>query len=95
MANDEYEECSQKLKELYEKAERITAPEHKYFIPFSLHFNRDDQSSAILEIRAGAGGQEAGLFALDLYTMYKKYSEAKGWEWEDMNIQEMEQGGYK
>lgn len=65
------------------------------FFPFSLHFNRDDQSSAILEIRAGAGGQEAGLFALDLYTMYKKYSEAKGWEWEDMNIQEMEQGGYK
>lgn len=49
----------------------------------------------ILEIRAGTGGQEASLFAADLYRMYTKYAEKRGWKIDLMNSHESETGGFK
>ncbi|MFA6844103.1 MAG: peptide chain release factor 1 [Sphaerochaetaceae bacterium] len=49
----------------------------------------------IMEIRAGTGGDEAALFAADLYDMYRRYCEAKGWKIEVMSSNEIALGGYK
>ena len=51
--------------------------------------------SAVVEIRAGTGGDEAGLFAGDLYRMYLRYAERRGWSVELMNVSEGEVGGFK
>ena len=55
----------------------------------------DDDKNVIVEIRAGTGGDEASLFAAELYRMYTKYSEARGWKHEVMSLSESEIGGYK
>lgn len=55
----------------------------------------EDDKSAILEIRAGTGGDEASIFAGDLYRMYTKYCEAKRWKMEVTHITEGTVGGYK
>jgi len=55
----------------------------------------NDQRNVFLEIRAGAGGDEAALFAGDLYRMYTRYAESRRWQIELINGQEAEQGGYK
>ena len=55
----------------------------------------NDDRNIILEIRAGAGGDEAGIFAGDLYRMYSRYSERLGWQVEPMNIQSNDVGGFK
>ncbi len=55
----------------------------------------DDQRSAILEVRAGTGGDEAALFAGDLARMYMRYAEIRGWKSEVMTESEGEVGGYK
>ena len=57
--------------------------------------DEDDQKNAIIEIRAGTGGDEAALFAGDLLTMYLKYTENKRWKTEIMSISDSEAGGYK
>lgn len=54
-----------------------------------------DSRNTIVEIRAGAGGTESSLFAADLYRMYIKYSEAKGWKIEDMDSSPSDLGGFK
>ena len=54
-----------------------------------------DSKNAILEIRGGAGGDEAAIFAGDLYRMYVKYFERKGWKCEVTNVSEGAAGGYK
>ena len=54
-----------------------------------------DDGSAYLEIRAGAGGDEAGIFAGDLFRMYTRLSEREGWNLEIMDIKPSEQGGLK
>jgi peptide chain release factor 1 len=54
-----------------------------------------DQSNAFLEIRAGTGGDEAALFAGDLFRMYSRYAETRGWQVEVLNASEGEHGGYK
>jgi len=51
--------------------------------------------SAILEIRAGVGGEEAALFARDLFRMYTKYAQKKGWEVKIFNLRESDLGGIK
>ena len=55
----------------------------------------DDTKNTIVEIRAGTGGDEAGLFAADLYRMYLRFAERKGWKLESMNSNETGIGGYK
>ena len=54
-----------------------------------------NRSRCIMEIRAGTGGDEAGLFARDLYDMYKHYAEDKGWKVEIMDMSPTELGGFK
>ncbi|TYR30321.1 peptide chain release factor 1 [Mesorhizobium microcysteis] len=54
-----------------------------------------DQKNAILEIRAGTGGDEAALFAGDLYRMYERYASSKGWKVELVSASEGEVGGFK
>ncbi|MDR1519307.1 MAG: peptide chain release factor 1 [Planctomycetota bacterium] len=55
----------------------------------------DNNRNAILEIRAGTGGEEAALFAGDLYRMYRNYADARGWKFEAMSMSESERGGFK
>src|SRR3984893_3183673 len=55
----------------------------------------EDYGSIIMEIRAGTGGDEAALFAGDLYNMYTHYARDMGWRVEDISFSPGEQGGYK
>ncbi len=55
----------------------------------------NDESNVILEVRAGTGGDEAALFAGDLFRMYFKYAEARGWKVEVLSASEGTAGGYK
>ena len=54
-----------------------------------------DEKNAILEVRAGTGGDEAALFASSLFSMYQKYSIIKGWRFEVLEVSETAIGGYK
>jgi peptide chain release factor 1 len=54
-----------------------------------------DERNAILEVRAGTGGDEASLFASDLYQMYQRYAGIHGWRFEVMSVSETGLGGYK
>ncbi|BCH22760.1 peptide chain release factor 1 [Mesorhizobium sp. L-8-10] len=54
-----------------------------------------DERNAILEIRAGTGGDEAALFAGDLFRMYERYASSKGWRFETVSASEGEVGGFK
>jgi peptide chain release factor 1 len=54
-----------------------------------------DERSVIVELRAGTGGDEAALFAADLYRMYTRYAELKGWKTEIISASENDLGGYK
>ena len=54
-----------------------------------------DEKNAILEIRAGTGGEEAALFAADLFRMYQRYAAERGWKFEIMELSETGIGGYK
>jgi len=54
-----------------------------------------DEKSIIMEIRAGTGGDEAALFAADLYRLYSRFAETKGWKFETMSSNETELGGIK
>ncbi len=55
----------------------------------------NDEKNTIVEIRAGTGGDEAGLFASDLYRMYSRFAETKGWKVEVLSSNATELGGYK
>src|SRR5262249_61083418 len=55
----------------------------------------DDDKNGIVEIRGGVGGEEAALFAADLYRMYTKYAESRRWKQEVLSMTEAEAGGYK
>lgn len=54
-----------------------------------------DNKSAIIEVRSGTGGEEAALFAADLFQMYQRYSAIRGWKFEILSISENGIGGYK
>jgi peptide chain release factor 1 len=57
--------------------------------------DRADDLGAILEVRAGTGGDEAALFAGDLFRMYQRYGESRGWRFEVLSASDGELGGYK
>ncbi|MDD5595045.1 MAG: peptide chain release factor 1, partial [Candidatus Omnitrophica bacterium] len=84
LASKELEELRIKKAELEEKLKRLLAGEDK-----------DLGKDIIVEIRQGTGGDEAGLFAADLYRMYNKYAATKGWQVELMSASENESGGFK
>jgi peptide chain release factor 1 len=54
-----------------------------------------DESSAVLEIRAGTGGSEASIFAKELFQMYEQFSRLNHWEWEEASISRSDLGGYR
>ena len=69
----------------------ITAELHELLLPRDPHDDRD----AIMEIRAGTGGDEAALFGADLYRMYQRYSERHGLSWEPISLSDGSLGGIK
>ncbi|NLN17560.1 MAG: peptide chain release factor 1, partial [Firmicutes bacterium] len=77
--------------ELQAEQERL---EHRLKI-LLLPRDPNDERNVIVEIRAGTGGEEAALFAGDLFRMYTRYSESKGWRSEIMNSSPTELGGFK
>jgi peptide chain release factor 1 len=80
--------------ELPEAEERLEALEKDMQV-LLLPKDAADERSAILEIRAGTGGNEAALFAGDLFRMYERYAATKGWKVEVLSASEGEAGGYK
>src|SRR3984893_14349316 len=80
--------------ELADLAPRIAAEElelQRLLVPKDPH----DDSNIFLEVRAGTGGDEAAIFAGDLFRMYTRYAESKGWEVETLSESPGEHGGYK
>jgi peptide chain release factor 1 len=84
MAKDE-------LGELKETQDRLQEELKRLLLPRDANENKD----AIVEIRAGTGGDEAALFASDLYRMYFRYAQAKGWQIETIDSNQNEMGGFK
>ena len=80
--------------ELLEIKEKILDLETKIKI-FMLPKDEADEKNAIIEIRAGTGGQEAAIFAGDLFSMYQKVATNNGWKTEVISISEGDAGGYK
>jgi len=80
--------------ELFDLKDRIPALEHEIRIALLPRDEADDRS-AILEIRPAAGGDEAGLFAGELFAMYQKYAAARGWRFEVMDYDDSGLGGIK
>ncbi|MBX3597404.1 MAG: peptide chain release factor 1 [Rhizobiaceae bacterium] len=80
--------------DLPEVKSRIEALQHDIQI-LLLPKDAADEKNAILEIRAGTGGDEAALFAGDLFRMYERYAALKGWRIEVVSISEGEVGGFK
>jgi peptide chain release factor 1 len=84
LARDELAELNERLPELERQVALLLAPKDK-----------DENASAILEVRAGTGGDEAALFAGDLFRMYQRYAQTRGWRVEIDSVSEGEVGGYK
>jgi peptide chain release factor 1 len=84
MAHDEIQALNDRLPALEHEVALLLAPK-----------DRDENASAILEVRAGTGGDEAALFAGDLFRMYQRYAQTHGWRVEIDSLSEGEVGGYK
>ncbi|MCC8173751.1 MAG: peptide chain release factor 1 [Odoribacter sp.] len=84
MAQMEYEELTEKLPDMEQQIKLLLVPA-----------DPEDSKNVILEIRGGTGGDEACLFAGDLFRMYAKFCEKKGWKIEVTNSNEGTSGGYK
>ncbi len=84
MAREEIALCEEKIPVLEEQIKLMLVPK-----------DPEDSKNAILEIRGGTGGDEAALFAGDLFRMYTKYCETKGWKLEVSNANEGAAGGFK
>ncbi len=84
MAKAELEELNENIPAMEEEIKLLLIPA-----------DPEDEKSAVVEIRAGTGGDEASIFAGDLFRMYGKYFEQKGWKHEVNNYSEGTAGGYK
>ncbi len=95
MADDSDDDVRQmgqeELEALEERREQLLIDLQKALIPPDPY----DESNVFLEIRAGTGGDEAAIFAGDLFRMYSKYAETMGWQIEILSAREGEHGGYK
>jgi peptide chain release factor 1 len=80
----EAQEAAQQAKKLEERLEVLLLPK-----------DPNDDKNVVLEIRAGAGGQEAALFAADLLDMYRRYAERQGWRTEVLSSSPSDIGGFK
>jgi len=81
---EEIEGLQTRRSELEEKLQKMLLPK-----------DPNDEKNVIMEIRAGTGGDEAGLFAADLYRMYTRYAESQGWDTELLSAHETGIGGFK
>ena len=84
LAETEYYEAKERIPKIEEELKVLLIPK-----------DPDDEKNIICEIRAGAGGEEAALFAVTLYKKYTKYEEKKHWKLEVLNENETGLGGYK
>lgn len=84
MAREEVAACEERMPQLEEEIKLMLVPK-----------DPEDSKNAILEIRGGTGGDEAALFAGDLFRMYAKYCERKGWKMEVSSASEGAAGGFK
>ena len=84
MAQEEIRNCEQQIENLQIELQTLLLPKDPH-----------DESNVFLEIRAGTGGDEAAIFAGDLFRMYSRYAENKGWKVEVINHSEGDHGGYK
>jgi peptide chain release factor 1 len=84
MAEQEFTELNETIPALEKRLQVMLLPK-----------DAADAKNAILEVRAGTGGDEAGLFAADLFRMYQRYAESKRWKFELMSLSETGIGGYK
>jgi peptide chain release factor 1 len=84
LAREELDEVDRRLAEAQQKLRVQLLPK-----------DDADEKSAILEVRAGTGGNEAALFAADLFRMYSRYAEQHGWRTEIISLSESDLGGYK
>lgn len=84
MAETEYYELKEKLPQIEHEIKNLLLPK-----------SEDDEKNAILEVRAGTGGDEAALFAAVLFEMYQRYSQKQGWKFEILDANENGLGGYK
>lgn len=84
MAKMQYEEAKDRIPELEDEIKFLLIPK-----------NPEDAKNAVVELRAGTGGDEASIFAGDLYRMYTKYCESKGWKIEVVDFNEGTSGGFK
>lgn len=80
--------------EVYSLRDRIPELEREVRVSL-LPKDEADERNAILEVRAGTGGDEAALFAAELFRMYERYSALQGWRFEVMEVNETPIGGYK
>ena len=83
MARLQLEEAKERLPQLEEEIKFLLIPK-----------DPEDSKNAVMEIRAGTGGDEASIFAGDLYRMYSKYAESKGWKVQVLEASVSEAGGY-
>jgi len=84
MGQEEFKNAKKTLEQLDDELQILLLPK-----------DPNDDNNCFVEIRAGAGGDEAAIFAGDLFRMYSRYAEKQGWKIEVMNSNESEQGGYK
>ena len=84
MAEEEFRALKDRVPELERALQLMLLPK-----------DEADQRNAILEVRAGTGGDEAALFAADLFAMYQRYAAIKGWRFETMDLHETGIGGFK
>lgn len=84
MANSEIERIQKEMEELYDQMRLLLLPK-----------DPNDEKNVIVEIRAGAGGDEAGIFAADLYRLYTRYAEAQRWKTDVLSFHDTGVGGYK
>ena len=84
LVKEELAENKERLEELQKEITVLLIPK-----------DPNDEKNVIVEIRGGAGGDEAALFAADLFRMYTRYAERRKWKIEVMNASESDLGGYK
>ncbi|NVJ91415.1 MAG: peptide chain release factor 1 [Methylocystaceae bacterium] len=84
LAEAEFHDLKKRIPELEREVQLMLLPK-----------DEADEKNAILEIRAGTGGDEAALFAADLYRMYQRYAERMGWKFELLDCNEIGIGGFK
>ena len=93
-ADDEADMIAMAEEEIETLGKALEKGEHDLKIML-LPKDKDDERNAILEVRAGTGGEEAALFGADLFSMYQRFAANQGWRFEVLEISETGIGGYK